>query len=142
MIKRCLKIIKDIKAVEKKITTNTNLIKRTEKEKTFFETHDECPKCTQSITKQLKKFHIEENQQTIDTSEDYLQELDDEIITIGVGDNENDIEMIKKSNYPCLVKNDNFNSSLINIDNLIKSSQLSPLGWADVIKTAIQKIES
>ena len=30
----------------------------------------------------------------------------------------------------------------INIDDLIKSSQLSPLGWADVIKTAIQKIES
>ena len=70
------------------------------------------------------------------------KQLDDEIITIGVGDNENDIEMIKQTNYPCLVKNDNFNSSLINIDNLIKSSQLSPLGWADVIKTAIQKIES
>ena len=74
-----VKILKDIKAVEKKITTNTNLIKRTEKEKTFFETHDECPKCTQSITKELKKFHIEENQKTINASEDYLQELDDEI---------------------------------------------------------------
>ena len=70
------------------------------------------------------------------------KELDDEIITIGVGDNENDIEMIKQTNHPCLVKNDNFNSSLINIDNLIKSSEPSPLGWADVIKTAIQKIQS
>ena len=77
-----VKILKDIKAVEKKITTNTNLIKRTEKEKTFFETHDECPKCTQSITKELKKFHIEENQKTIDASEDYLQELDDEITVL------------------------------------------------------------
>ena len=76
------KILKDIKAVEKKITTNTNLIKRTEKEKTFFETHDECPKCTQSITKELKKFHIEENQKTIDASEDYLQDLDDEITVL------------------------------------------------------------
>ena len=47
--------------------------------------------------------------------------MDDEIITIGVGDNENDIEMIKQTDYPCLVKNENFDSSLINIDNLIKS---------------------
>jgi len=70
------------------------------------------------------------------------KQLDDEVITIGVGDNENDIEMIEQTDYPCLVKNDNFDSSLINIDNLIKSSEPSPLGWADVIKTAIQKIES
>ena len=69
-------------------------------------------------------------------------EMNNEIITIGVGDNQNDIEMLKKSDYACLVKNDNFDSSLIDIDNLIKSPQLSPLGWADVIKTAIQKIES
>ena len=70
------------------------------------------------------------------------KELDEEIITIGVGDNENDIEMIKQAHYPCLVMNENFNSSLINIDNLIKSTEPSPKGWADVIKTAIQKIES
>ncbi len=70
------------------------------------------------------------------------KKLDEEIITIGVGDNENDIEMIKQSNYPCLVKNDNFNCSLINIDNLIKSSEPSPRGWSDVIKTAIQKIKT
>ena len=68
------------------------------------------------------------------------EELDNEIITIGVGDNENDIEMIKQADYSCLVKNDNFDSSLINIDNLIKSDEPSPKGWADVIKTALQKI--
>ena len=50
--------------------------------------------------------------------------------------------MIKQSNYPCLVKNENFNSSLINIDNLIKSSEPSPRGWSDVIKKAIQKIKT
>ena len=69
-------------------------------------------------------------------------EIKNEIITIGVGDNQNDIDMLKETDYSCLVKNDNFDSSLINIDNLIKSSEPSPLGWADVIKTAIQKIES
>ena len=68
------------------------------------------------------------------------KELGNEIITIGVGDNENDIEMIKMTDYPCLVKNENFDSSLINIDNLIKSDEPSPKGWSDVIKTALQKI--
>ncbi len=68
------------------------------------------------------------------------KELTEEIITIGVGDNENDIEMIKQTDYPCLVKNENFDSSLINIDNLIKSDEPSPKGWSDVIKTALQKI--
>ena len=70
------------------------------------------------------------------------KEIDNEIITIGVGDNQNDIDMLKQSDYACLVKNDKFDSSLVNIDNLIKSTEPSPRGWADVIKTAIQKIES
>ena len=70
------------------------------------------------------------------------KEINYKIISIGVGDNQNDIEMLKKSDYACLVKNDNFDTSLINIDNLIKSSKPSPMGWADVIKTAIQKIET
>ena len=69
-------------------------------------------------------------------------ETNDEIITIGVGDNHNDMDMLKETDYSCLVKNDNFDSSLVNIDNLIKSSEPSPLGWADVIKTAIQKIKT
>lgn len=68
------------------------------------------------------------------------KQFNDDIITIGVGDNENDIEMIKQTDYPCLVKNENFDSSLINIDNLIKSDEPSPKGWSDVIKTALQKI--
>ena len=55
-------------------------------------------------------------------------------------DNENEIEMIKITDYPCLVKNENFDGSLINIDNLIKSDEPSPRGWSDVIKTALQKI--
>ena len=68
------------------------------------------------------------------------KEIDEEIITIGVGDNQNDIDMLRQSNYACLVKNDNFDSSLVNIENLIKSSEPSPKGWADVIKMALQKI--
>jgi hypothetical protein len=48
--------------------------------------------------------------------------------------------MLRQSNYACLVKNEDFDSSLINIDNLIKSTEPSPKGWADVIKTALQKV--
>ena len=70
------------------------------------------------------------------------KKINEEIISIGVGDNQNDLDMLKKSDYPCLVKNNSFDNSLIFIDNLIKSSEPSPLGWADVIKTAIQKIET
>ena len=68
------------------------------------------------------------------------KELDNRIITIGVGDNENDIEMLKNTDYACLVRNDNFDSSLINMENLIMSTEPSPKGWADVIKKALQKI--
>ena len=48
--------------------------------------------------------------------------------------------MIRNADFPCLVRNDNFDSKLINIDNLIRSDEPSPKGWADVIKTALQKI--
>ena len=44
--------------------------------------------------------------------------MNDQIVTIGVGDNQNDIEMLRHTDYACLVKNDNFDSSLINIENL------------------------
>ena len=108
---------------------------------------------TQQITEvqKLAKKCLQSNY--ADCSDDFFQgnlkvivdknkELEDEIITIGVGDNQNDIEMLKNTNYACLVKNDNFDSSLINIDNLIKSTEPSPQGWADVIKMAIQKIRT
>ena len=85
---------------------------------------------------------VNKSEATIKTLELISNEIQNDIITIGVGDNQNDIDMLKETDYSCLVKNDNFDSSLINIDNLIKSSEPSPLGWADVIKTAIQKIES
>ena len=85
---------------------------------------------------------VNKSEAIIKTLELISNEIQNDIITIGVGDNQNDMDMLKETDYSCLVKNDNFDSSLINIDNLIKSSEPSPLGWADVIKTAIQKIES
>ena len=60
-----------------------------------------------------------------------LKKTEDKIKTIAVGDNYN----------PCLVFNDQFIQDQINIDNLIFSNKPSPEGWADVIKTALLKLD-
>jgi len=70
-----------------------------------------------------------------------LKKTEDKIKTIAVGDNYNDLEMLKNSDVPCLVFNDQFKLDKINIDNLIFSNKPSPEGWADVIKMALEKIE-
>ena len=70
-----------------------------------------------------------------------LKKTEDKIKTIGVGDNYNDLEMLKNCDVPCLVFNDQFKLDKINIDNLIFSNKQSPEGWADVIKKAVAKLD-
>ena len=70
-----------------------------------------------------------------------LKSTEDKIKTIAVGDNYNDLEMLKNSDVPCLVFNDQFKLDKINIDNLIFSNMPSPEGWADVIKKALAKLD-
>ena len=60
--------------------------------------------------------------------------------TIAVGDNYNDLDMLKTSDFPCLVFNDKFILDEIPINNLITTNKPSPEGWADVIKMALVKI--
>ena len=67
--------------------------------------------------------------------------IKDSIKTIGVGDNHNDINMLKNTDIPCLVFNKNFKTTNLNIKKLIISSKPSPQGWADVIKKAVLKIK-
>ena len=69
-----------------------------------------------------------------------LKKTEDTIKTISVGDNYNDLEMLKNCDVPCLVFNDQFKLDKINIDNIIFSNNPSPEGWADVIKMALEKI--
>ena len=69
-----------------------------------------------------------------------LKKVKNEIKTIGVGDNFNDLEMLKNCDIPCLVFNDQFKLDQINIKNLIFSNKPSPEGWADVIKKALAKL--
>ena len=60
--------------------------------------------------------------------------------TIAVGDNYNDLDMLKTCDFPCLVFNDKFTLDEIPINNLIITNKPSPEGWADVIKMALVKI--
>ena len=61
--------------------------------------------------------------------------------TIAVGDNYNDLDMLKTSDFPCLVFNDKFTLDKIPINNLITSNKPSPTGWVDVIKIALVQID-
>ena len=69
-----------------------------------------------------------------------LKKTEDKINSIAVGDNYNDLDMLKSCDVPCLVFNEKFKLDQINIDNLIFSNMPSPEGWADVIKKALVKI--
>ena len=60
--------------------------------------------------------------------------------TIAVGDNYNDLDMLKTSDFPCLVFNDKFTLDQIPINDLITTNKPSPEGWADVIKKALVKV--
>ena len=68
------------------------------------------------------------------------KKTENNIKVIAVGDNYNDLDMLKNSEIPCLVFNDKFKLDQINIDNLIFSNKPSPDGWADVIKKALVKL--
>ena len=70
-----------------------------------------------------------------------LKKTEDKIKTIAVGDNFNDLEMLRNCDIPCLVFNDQFTLDQINIENLVFSNKPSPEGWADVIKMALVKLD-
>ena len=69
------------------------------------------------------------------------KKIESYIKVIAVGDNYNDLDMLKNSDLPCLVFNDQFKEDQINIDNLIISNMPSPEGWADVVKKALVKLD-
>ena len=69
------------------------------------------------------------------------KKVESKIKVIAVGDNFNDLDMLRNCDIPCLVFNDQFKQDQINIDNLIFSNKPSPEGWADVIKTALVKLD-
>lgn len=62
-----------IKKLEKEINTNINLISRTEKEQDFFKEHDTCPKCTQTLSDDLKQSQLAESIKIIDDANSIVE---------------------------------------------------------------------
>ena len=67
--------------------------------------------------------------------------INDKLITVGVGDNYNDLDMLRNSDVPCLVFNDKFTLDKININNCLISNKSAPDGWEEVVKLALDKIK-
>ena len=64
----------------------------------------------------------------------------DTIISIGIGDNKNDLAMLDSSDFPCLVKNSNFNYKNTTDKNYILSRSPAPEGWREVVEEVLIKI--
>lgn len=68
-----------IKKLEKEINTNLNLIARTEKEQDFFKDHDTCPKCTQTLSDDLKQNQLAESIKIIDDANSIVEKYKSEL---------------------------------------------------------------
>ena len=64
-----------------------------------------------------------------------------ELKIIGVGDNFNDLDMLKSSDIACLVFNEKFKLDTLNINNCLVSKKSAPEGWEEVVKMALEKIQ-
>jgi len=111
----------NIKKLEKQITTNTNLITRLEKEKTFFDSNDTCPKCTQPLPKHLKEHHINESDKIIEKSSDSLKKFKEQIENLS-----KDLQLIADNNQCVATYNWEVKSNLSEIkknNSVIKEIQ-------------------
>ena len=71
-------------------------------------------------------------------------EMYNKIITIGIGDSTNDIEMLSNVDYACVVKSEN-NSELmkkIHHNKIVLSMNHAPEGWAECIQNIFLQIKS
>jgi len=64
-----------------------------------------------------------------------------ELKIIGIGDNFNDLDMLKSSDIACLVFNEKFKLDTLNINNCLVSKKPAPEGWEEVVKMALEKIQ-
>ena len=64
------------------------------------------------------------------------------LITISLGDSQNDIEILNNSNYSGIIKNNSFKISNLNKkNNIFRSFTEAPHGWVEVIKKILIKME-
>ena len=66
------------------------------------------------------------------------------IITIGIGDSTNDLEMLRNVDYACVVKSENNSELMKKIDNnkIVLSINHAPEGWAECIHDIFSQIRS
>ena len=71
-------------------------------------------------------------------------EMYNKIITIGIGDSTNDIEMLSNVDYACVVKSENNSELMKKIDNnkVVLSKNHAPEGWAECIQNIFLQIKS
>ena len=65
------------------------------------------------------------------------------IITIGIGDSTNDLEMLSNVDYACVVKSENNNDLMkkIDISKVLLSTNHAPEGWAECIHNIFTQIK-
>ena len=64
------------------------------------------------------------------------------LITISLGDSQNDIEILNNSNYSGIIKTDNYKiTNLKKKNNIFRSFTKAPYGWIEVLKKIIIKME-
>ena len=76
-------------------------------------------------------------------SNKYKQKLrNTKIISISLGDNQNDIEILNNSNYSGIIKNNTYETLNLNKKkNIFRSFTKAPFGWVEVLKKIIIKME-
>jgi len=71
-------------------------------------------------------------------TEMYRKEFGD-VKTVGIGNAQNDLPMLKAVQYPAIVKNSDGTWADINIENLYREERRGPSGWAEVVKKFVLK---
>lgn len=72
----------------------------------------------------------------------FADDNDNPVITIALGDSENDLAMLKSVNYPVLVNNpDSVDINTSNISNIIKTEQPGPAGWNRAVLDILEQLK-
>ena len=61
------------------------------------------------------------------------------LITISLGDNENDLSMLELTDYSCIVKSEGINISLKKKKNIYYSKKIAPSGWQESLEFVFKK---
>ena len=66
------------------------------------------------------------------------------IVTVAIGDSENDSEMLNAVDFPCIVKspNNHLLQDSLDSENITFSNHQAPTGWIECIKKVVTKIKS